>query len=55
LTVFKAVSGPGLDGVPPVSAIVLIGLAAVTTAAASGAIPALLVQRIPSSEALAAE
>jgi putative ABC transport system permease protein len=52
---FKAASGGGFTGFPPPLAIALISLAAVAIAAAAGALPALLAQRVPGSVALAAE
>jgi putative ABC transport system permease protein len=53
--VFKAAAGGGFEGLPPPLDIALVALAAVATAAAAGAVPALLVQRVPASQALAAE
>jgi putative ABC transport system permease protein len=52
---FKAMAGGGFTGTPPPLAIVLVALGAVAVAAAAGAIPALLAQRVPASQALAAE
>jgi putative ABC transport system permease protein len=52
---FKAMAGGGFTGSPPPPAILLIALAAIAIAAAAGAIPALLAQRFPASQALAAE
>jgi ABC-type lipoprotein release transport system permease subunit len=52
---FKAMAGGGFTGSPPLPAILLIALAAIAIAAAAGAIPALLAQRVPASQALAAE
>jgi putative ABC transport system permease protein len=52
---FKAMGGGGFTGSPPPAAIALIALAAVAVAAAAGAIPAFLAQRVPASQALAAE
>jgi putative ABC transport system permease protein len=51
---FKAMSGGGFTGFPPPLALTLIALAAIAIAAA-GAVPALLAQRIPANQALAAE
>ena len=52
---FKAMAGGGFTGSPPRPAILLIALVAIAIAAAAGAIPALLAQRVPASQALAAE
>jgi putative ABC transport system permease protein len=52
---FKAMSGGGFTGSPPPLSLALIGLAAIAIAAAAGAAPALLAQRVPASQALAAE
>ena len=52
---FKAMAGGGFSGSPPPLPLALIALAAITIAAAAGAIPALLAQRVPASQALAAE
>jgi putative ABC transport system permease protein len=52
---FKAMSGGGFTGFPPPLALALIALAAIAIAAAAGALPALLAQRVPASQALAAE
>jgi putative ABC transport system permease protein len=52
---FKAMAGGGFTGSPPPLAVVLIALGAVAVAAAAGALPALLAQRVPTSQALAAE
>jgi ABC-type lipoprotein release transport system permease subunit len=52
---FKAMSGGGFTGFPPPQALALIALAASAIAAAAGAVPALLAQRVPASQALAAE
>jgi hypothetical protein len=49
-------AGGGFTGSPPRLAVLLIALAAIAIAiAAAGAIPALLAQRVPASQALAAE
>lgn len=48
-------SGGGVEGAPPPSSIGLVAIAAVTIAAAAAALPALLLQRHPTSEALAAD
>jgi hypothetical protein len=48
-------SGGGFTGFPPPLALALIALAAIAIAAAAGALPALLAQRVPASQALAAE
>ena len=54
---FKAMSGGGFTGFPPPLPLALIPLAAVAIAAAAGAgaVPALLAQRVPVNQALAAE
>jgi putative ABC transport system permease protein len=52
---FKAMAGGGFTGSPPPLALTLIALAAIAIAAAAGAVPALLAQRVPASQALAAE
>jgi hypothetical protein len=52
---FKAMSGGGYTGFPPPLALALIALAAIAIAAAAGALPALLAQRVPANQALAAE
>jgi putative ABC transport system permease protein len=52
---FKAASGGGFTGFPPPLGIVLVATTAVAIAAAAGAVPALLAQRVPASVALAAE
>jgi hypothetical protein len=52
---FKAMAGGGLTGTPPPLAVALIALGAVAVAATAGVLPALLVQRVPTSRALAAE
>jgi putative ABC transport system permease protein len=52
---FNAMAGGGFIGSPPRPAILLIALVAVAIAAVAGAIPALLAQRVPASQALAAE
>jgi len=52
---FKAMGGGGFSGSPPPLPIALIALAAIGIAAAAGAIPALLAQRVPTSQALAVE
>jgi ABC-type antimicrobial peptide transport system permease subunit len=51
---FKAMAGGGFTGFPPL-ALALIALAAIAIAAAAGAVPALLAQRVPANQALAAE
>jgi putative ABC transport system permease protein len=48
-------SGEGIDGAPPPGSIALIAVAAVALAAAAAALPALLLQRHPTSQALAAD
>jgi hypothetical protein len=48
-------AGGGFTGSPPLPAVALVAIAAVATAAIAGAAPALLVQRVPASQALAAE
>jgi hypothetical protein len=48
-------AGGGFSGSPPLLALALIALAAVAIAAAAGAVPALLAQRVPASQALAVE
>jgi putative ABC transport system permease protein len=53
--VFKAAAGGGFTGSPPALAVALVALGAVAVAAAAGALPALPVQRLPVSQALAAE
>ena len=53
--VFKAMSGGGFTGSPPPLPLALIALAAIAIAAAAGAGPALLAQRVPANQALAAE
>jgi putative ABC transport system permease protein len=52
---FKAMSGGGFTGSPPPLPVALIGLAAIAIAAAAGGAPALLAQRVPANQALAAE
>ena len=52
---FKAMAGGGFTGSPPPLPLTLIALAAVVIAAAAGAVPALLAQRVPVNQALAAE
>jgi putative ABC transport system permease protein len=52
---FKAMAGGGFTGSPPPLALALIALAAIAIAAAAGAVPALLAQRVPANQALAAE
>jgi putative ABC transport system permease protein len=52
---FKAMSGGGFTGFPPPLAFALIALAAISIAAAAGAGPALLAQRVPANQALASE
>jgi putative ABC transport system permease protein len=52
---FKAMAGGGFTGTPPPLPVALIALGAVAVAALAGALPALLAQRVPASEALAAE
>jgi hypothetical protein len=47
-------AGGGFIGSPPPPALALIALAAIAIAAA-GALPALLAQRLPTSQALAVE
>jgi hypothetical protein len=47
-------AGGGFTGSPPPLALALIALAAIAIAAA-GAVPALLAQRVPANQALAAE
>ena len=51
----KAMAGGGFTGTPPPLAVALVAVAAVAVAAAAGAGPALLAQRVPASQALAAE
>jgi ABC-type antimicrobial peptide transport system permease subunit len=48
-------AGGGFTGSPPPPALALIALAAIAIAAAAGALPALLAQRLPTSQALAVE
>jgi hypothetical protein len=48
-------AGGGFTGSPPAPALALIALAAVAVAAVSGAVPALLAQGVPASQALAVE
>jgi putative ABC transport system permease protein len=52
---FKAMAGGGFTGSPPPLPVALIALAAIAIAAAAGAGPALLAQRVPANQALAAE
>ena len=52
---FKAMAGGGFTGFPPPVALVLIALTAIAIAAVAGAVPALLAERVPASQALAAE
>jgi ABC-type antimicrobial peptide transport system permease subunit len=52
---FKVMAGGGFTGSPPPLPIALIALAAITIATAAGAVPALLAQRVPANQALAAE
>jgi putative ABC transport system permease protein len=52
---FKAMAGGGFTGTPPPLGVALVAVAAVAVAAAAGVVPALLVQRVPASVALAAE
>jgi ABC-type antimicrobial peptide transport system permease subunit len=52
---FKAMAGGGFTGTPPPLPVALIALAAIAIAAGAGATPALLAQRVPASQALAAE
>jgi ABC-type antimicrobial peptide transport system permease subunit len=52
---FKAASRGGFTGFPPPLGIALVAITAVAIAAAAGAVPALLAQRVPASVALAAE
>jgi hypothetical protein len=52
---FKAMAGGGFTGSPPPLPLALIALAAVAIAAVAGAVPALVAQRVPASQALAAE
>jgi putative ABC transport system permease protein len=52
---FKAMSGGGFTGSPTPLALTLIALTAIAIAAAAGAVPALLAQRVPANQALAAE
>ena len=52
---FKAMSGGGFSGSPPPLPLALIALGAIVIAAAAGAAPALLAQRLPANQALAAE
>jgi putative ABC transport system permease protein len=54
-SVLQDARGVVLEGGPPATALLLVALAAVATAATTAAIPALLIQRNPTSEALAAE
>lgn len=53
--VFKAMAGGGFTGSPPPLPLTLIALTAIAIAAAAGALPALLAQRVPVNQALAAE
>jgi putative ABC transport system permease protein len=52
---FKAMAGGGFTGSPPPLPLALIALTAIAVAAAAGAAPALLAQRVPANQALAAE
>jgi putative ABC transport system permease protein len=52
---FKVMAGGGFTGSPPPLPLALIILAAIAIAAAAGAVPALLAQRLPANQALAAE
>jgi putative ABC transport system permease protein len=52
---FKVMGGGGFTGSPPAPALALIALAAVAVAAVSGAVPALLAQGVPASQARAVE
>jgi ABC-type lipoprotein release transport system permease subunit len=52
---FKSMAGGGFSGSPPPPALALIAVAAIAIAAAAGAVPALLAQRVPTSQALAVE
>jgi putative ABC transport system permease protein len=52
---FKAMAGGGFSGTPPQLGVALVAIAAVAVAAAAGAVPALLAQRVPTSQILAVE
>jgi ABC-type antimicrobial peptide transport system permease subunit len=52
---FKAMGGGGFTGAPPPLPVAIVAVAAVAIAAAAGAVPALLAQRVPTSQALAVE
>jgi putative ABC transport system permease protein len=52
---FKVMGGGSFSGFPPPAAFALIALGAVAVAATAGAVPALLAQRLPASQALAVE
>jgi len=48
-------AGGGFTGSPPPLALAVIAMVAIAIAAAAGAVPALLAQRAPTSQALAVE
>ncbi|MGH9214512.1 MAG: FtsX-like permease family protein [Acidimicrobiales bacterium] len=52
---FKAASGGGVEGFPPPAAVVVVALAAIAATMITAAVPALVVQRRPINQALAAE